>query len=166
MESADRAVLSDLDQVVDLAQAFPHEQVEVVVDSSHVRRDPDVRRPIERAGSRVPTSRISGRFPPLRADVLPARGSMGEGCIDFPPFVLTVDAAGHRGDAEVEMSDADVRASPGEQASSPGSCGAPSTSSSLTTLQHEHPPVAPNDPRSAWDTTAAPVRTNPASFGR
>src|SRR5829696_8189960 len=101
VDCADRAVLSNLGQAVDLAQAFPHEQVGVVVDTSHLRWDPAVWRSIERAGSHVPTSSISDRFPPLPADVLPARGSTGEGSIDVPPVVTTDGAAGHRGDVEV-----------------------------------------------------------------
>ena len=139
MDCADRAVLSPLGHAEDLAEEFPQEQVGVVVDTFHVWWDPDVWRSIERAGSRIAPFQVCDRILPLRADVLLARGNMGDGSIDFPPFATAADAAGYRGDSEVEMFHADVWASPG-QASSPRSCGASSTWSFPTTLRHEHSP--------------------------
>jgi sugar phosphate isomerase/epimerase len=139
MDCADRAVLSTLGQAFDLAEEFPREQVRVVVDTFHAWWDPDVWRSMERAGSRIASFQVCDWTLPLRADVLLARGYVGDGSIDFPPYATAVDAAGYRGDSEVEMFNADVRASPG-QTSWPRSCGASSTWSFPTTLQHEHPP--------------------------
>ena len=139
MDCADRAVLSPPGQASDLAEEFPQEQVEVVVDTFHVWGDPDVWRSIERAGSRIASFQVCDWILPLPADVLLARGYTGDGSVDFPPFATAVDAAGYRGDTEVEVLDADVWAS-SWQSSSPRSCGASSTWSFPTTLQHEHPP--------------------------
>ena len=75
----------------------------MVVDTVRVRWDPDVRRSIDRAGSRIASSLVRDWTPPLRADVLLARGYTGDGSIDFPPFATAVDAAEDRGDIEVEM---------------------------------------------------------------
>jgi sugar phosphate isomerase/epimerase len=148
MDCADRAVLSTLGQASDLAEEFPQEQVGVAVDTVRVWWDPDVWRLSERAGSRIASFQVCDWILPLRADVLLARGYRGDDSIDFPPFATAVDAAGYRGNIEVEMFNADVWASPGGQTSSPGSCGASSTWLFPTTLQHEHPPVAPK--RSAF----------------
>jgi sugar phosphate isomerase/epimerase len=115
MDCADRAVLSTLGQASDLAEQFPQEQVGVVVDTVRLRWDPDVRRLIERAGSRIASFQVCDWILPLPADVLLARGYMGDGSIDFPPFATAVDAAGYRGNIEVEMLDADVWASPGRR---------------------------------------------------
>ena len=140
MDCADRAVLSDLDQAVDLAEGFPHEQVGV--------------RPVERAGSRIPSSPSCDRTLPPRADVLLAGGSVREGSIDLPPFVTIVDAAGHQGYIGVAMAPADVWGSPRGRRR-------PRRRSDTGTL-----PSLASDLRSTRDTTAAPGRTNPASSGR
>jgi sugar phosphate isomerase/epimerase len=115
MYCADRAVLSTLGQAVDLAEQFPVEQVGVVVDTFHVWWDPEVERSIARAGERIASFQVCDWVLPLPADVLLARGYMGDGTIDFPPFVAAVEAAGYRGDVEVEIFNADVWASPGPQ---------------------------------------------------
>jgi multiple sugar transport system ATP-binding protein len=153
MDCADRAVLSTVGQASDQAEEFPQEPVGVVVDTFHVWWAPDVWRSIERAGSRIASFQVCDWILPLRADVLLARGYRGDGSIDFPPFATAVDAAGYRGNIEVEMFNADVWASP-EQTSPPRSCGASSTWSFPTTLQHEHAPrrseaicVPPGTPR-------------------
>ena len=115
MYCADRAVLSTLRQAVDLAERFPVEQVGVVVDTFHIWWDPEVWRSIARAGERIASFQVCDWLIPLPADVLLARGYMGDGTIDFPPFVAAVEAAGYRGDMEVEIFNADVWASPGNQ---------------------------------------------------
>ena len=75
--------------------------------------DPDVWRSIERAGSGIASFQVCDWILPIQVDVLPARGYRGDGSIDVPPFATAVDAAGYRGNIEVEMFDADVRASLG-----------------------------------------------------
>lgn len=108
MYCADRAVLSTLGQALDLAEAFPAEQVGVVVDTFHVWWDPDVWRQIARAGARIASFQICDFLTPLPADVLLGRGMMGDGHIDFPPLRRAVEAAGYTGDVEVEIFNAEV----------------------------------------------------------
>ncbi|GAA0380261.1 sugar phosphate isomerase/epimerase [Microbispora corallina] len=108
MYCADRAVLSTLAQALDLADRHPVEQVGVVVDTFHVWWDPDVLAQIARAGDRIASYQVSDFLVPLPADVLLARGMMGDGVIDFGPLTAAVRAAGYRGDVEVEIFNADV----------------------------------------------------------
>ncbi|MEU4791473.1 sugar phosphate isomerase/epimerase family protein [Micromonospora tulbaghiae] len=108
MYCADRAVLSTLGQALDLAEAFPGEQVGVVVDTFHVWWDPDVWRQIARAGTRIASFQVCDFLTPLPADVLLGRGMMGDGHIDFPPLRRAVEAAGYTGDVEVEIFNAEV----------------------------------------------------------
>ncbi|MGC4892925.1 sugar phosphate isomerase/epimerase family protein [Micromonospora sp. DT31] len=108
MYCADRAVLSTLGQALDVAEAFPVEQVGVVVDTFHVWWDPDVRRQIARAGARIASFQVCDFLTPLPADVLLGRGMMGDGHIDFPPLRRAVEAAGYTGDVEVEIFNAEV----------------------------------------------------------
>ncbi|MEU7712851.1 sugar phosphate isomerase/epimerase family protein [Micromonospora chalcea] len=115
MYCADRAVLSTLGQALDLAEAFPAEQVGVVVDTFHVWWDPDVWRQIARAGARIASFQICDFLTPLPADVLLGRGMMGDGHIDFPPLRRAVQAAGYTGDVEVEIFNAEVWATDPDQ---------------------------------------------------
>ncbi|GAA3775103.1 sugar phosphate isomerase/epimerase family protein [Micromonospora maritima] len=115
MYCADRAVLSTLGQALDLAEAFPTEQVGVVVDTFHVWWDPDVWRQIARAGSRIASFQVCDFLTPLPADVLLGRGMMGDGHIDFPPLRRAVEAAGYTGDTEVEIFNAEVWATDPDQ---------------------------------------------------
>lgn len=108
MFCADRAVLSTLGQALDLAEAFPVEQVGVVVDTYHVWWDPDVWRQIARASDRIASFQVCDWITPLPADVLLGRGMMGDGYIDFRAFRAAVDAAGYTGDIEVEIFNADI----------------------------------------------------------
>ncbi|MFG1674658.1 sugar phosphate isomerase/epimerase family protein [Micromonospora sp. NPDC049282] len=108
MYCADRAVLSTLGQALDLAEAFPTEQVGVVVDTFHVWWDPDVWRQIARAGARIASFQVCDFLTPLPADVLLGRGMMGDGHIDFPPLRRAVAATGYAGDTEVEIFNAEV----------------------------------------------------------
>ncbi|MFD6636293.1 sugar phosphate isomerase/epimerase family protein [Micromonospora chalcea] len=108
MYCADRAVLSTLGLALDVAEAFPAEQVGVVVDTFHVWWDPDVWRQIARAGARIASFQICDFLTPLPADVLLGRGMMGDGHIDFPPLRRAVEAAGYSGDVEVEIFNAEV----------------------------------------------------------
>jgi sugar phosphate isomerase/epimerase len=115
MYCADRAVVSTLAQALDLSEPFPAEQVGVVVDTFHVWWDPAVWESIARAGDRIASYQVCDWILPLPADVLLARGYMGDGVIDFRPFTDAVTAAGYRGDIEVEIFNADVWASPGDE---------------------------------------------------
>jgi sugar phosphate isomerase/epimerase len=103
MYCADRAVLSTLGQALDLAERFPPEQVGVVVDTFHIWWDPEVWRQIARAAGRIASYQVCDWVTPLPADVLLARGMMGDGHIDFRAFTAAVTAAGYTGDVEVEL---------------------------------------------------------------
>jgi sugar phosphate isomerase/epimerase len=105
---ADRGVLCTLDQALDLAERFPAEQVGVVVDSFHVWWDPRLAAAINRAGDRIAAYQVCDWILPLPADTLLARGMVGDGHIDFAALGALVDAAGYRGDIEVEIFNADV----------------------------------------------------------
>lgn len=108
MYCADRAVLCTLKQALDLAERSPADQVGVVVDTFHLWWDPDVWEEIARARGRIASFQVCDFLTPLPADVLLGRGMMGEGHVDFPPFVTAVEAAGYAGDVEVEIFNADV----------------------------------------------------------
>ncbi|WP_182882434.1 sugar phosphate isomerase/epimerase family protein [Microbispora sp. H10949] len=108
MYCADRAVLSTLGQALDLAEPHPAAQVGVVVDTFHLWWDPEVLTQIERAGDRIASYQVSDFLVPLPADTLLGRGMMGDGVIDFHPLTAAVEAAGYRGDIEVEIFNADI----------------------------------------------------------
>jgi len=105
MYAADRAVVSTLGQALDLAERFPAESVGVVVDTFHLWWDPDLLAQIARAGrgGRIASYQVCDWVTPLPADVLLARGMMGDGHIDFAPITAAVEAAGYSGDVEVEI---------------------------------------------------------------
>ncbi|GAB2750782.1 sugar phosphate isomerase/epimerase [Salinifilum aidingensis] len=116
MYAADRAVLSTLEQALDLAEPHPAEAVAVVVDSFHVFWDPKVQQSIARAGraGRIAAYQVCDFNLPIAADPLLSRGMMGDGVIDFAALTRAVAAAGYTGDVEVEIFNADVWATPGD----------------------------------------------------
>ena len=105
MYAADRAVVSTLGQALDIAEPFPTESVGVVVDTFHLWWDPDLFAQIARAGrdGRIASYQVCDWVTPLPADVLLARGMMGDGHIDFAPISAAVAEAGYTGDVEVEI---------------------------------------------------------------
>ncbi|SFE35012.1 Sugar phosphate isomerase/epimerase [Actinopolyspora alba] len=115
MYCADRAVLSTLEQALDVAEPFPENQVGVVVDTFHVWWDPKLFEQIERAGSRIASFQVCDWLTPLPADVLLGRGMMGDGHIDFPPIREAVHRAGYTGDTEVEIFNEEVWSTPADE---------------------------------------------------
>ncbi len=113
--AADRGVVSTLAQALDIAEAFPADEVGVVVDTFHLWWEPGVEQQIARAAERIVSYQIGDWITPLPADTLLSRGMMGDGHIDFPAFTRAVTAAGYRGDVEVEIFNADVWATPGAE---------------------------------------------------
>ncbi len=105
---ADRGVLSTLGQALDLAEAFPAEQVGVVVDTYHVWWDPALPDQVARAAGRIAAVQLCDWILPLPADTLLGRGMMGDGHIDFRNFAAMVRAAGYTGDLEVELFNGDI----------------------------------------------------------
>ncbi|HEY5223261.1 MAG TPA: sugar phosphate isomerase/epimerase family protein [Microbacteriaceae bacterium] len=104
MYAADRAVVSTLGQAIDIAEQFGP-SVGVVADAFHVWWDPQLLEQIARAGQlgRIASYQVCDWITPLPADVLLARGMMGDGHIDFGPLTRAVEAAGYTGDIEVEI---------------------------------------------------------------
>ncbi|NYD67063.1 sugar phosphate isomerase/epimerase family protein [Agromyces atrinae] len=104
MYASDRAVVSTLDQALDIALQFGPE-VGVVVDTFHIWWDPQVFAAIERAGAagRIASYQVCDWATPLPADVLLARHYPGDGVIDFSALTRAVDATGYAGDIEVEI---------------------------------------------------------------
>jgi len=58
---------------------------------------------IAEAGPRILSFQVCDWILPLAADVLLARGMMGDGQIDLQALRAAVDAAGYTGDIEVEI---------------------------------------------------------------
>lgn len=116
MYVADRAVLSTLGQAHHLAEAYPAEQVGVVVDAYHQWWDPDLGEVLQRASGRIAGYQVCDWVLPLPADVLLGRGVMGDGFIDLAALTTAVEAAGYDGDIEVEIFNADLWAAPPEDA--------------------------------------------------
>ncbi|MFI8454499.1 sugar phosphate isomerase/epimerase family protein [Kitasatospora sp. NPDC085464] len=112
---ADRAVVSTLGQALDLAEAFPADQVGVVVDSYHVWWDPQLDAQLERAGrgGRIASYQVCDWTLPLPADTLLGRGHVGDGHIDFAALTAKVTAAGYTGWVEVEIFNEQVWNTPG-----------------------------------------------------
>lgn len=104
MYAADRAVISTLGQAIDIAEQFGP-AVGVVVDAFHVWWDPQLFDQVARAGrgGGIASYQVCDWITPLPADVLLARGMMGDGHIDFGPLTSAVEAAGYTGDVEVEI---------------------------------------------------------------
>ncbi|WP_150307352.1 sugar phosphate isomerase/epimerase family protein [Planctomonas psychrotolerans] len=114
MYASDRAVVSTLDQALDMAEPFPSTAVGVVVDTFHIWWDPRVRDAIARAGAggRIASYQVCDWSTPLPADVLLARHYPGDGVIDFGSLTAAVEATGYSGDIEVEIFSEPIWASP------------------------------------------------------
>ncbi|WP_243795216.1 sugar phosphate isomerase/epimerase [Saccharopolyspora gloriosae] len=115
MYVADRAVISTLDQALDLARPHPADAVAVVVDAFHVFWDPNLPHSIARAGRehRIASYQVCDFNLPIATDALLSRGMMGDGVIDFTPITRAVADTGYTGDIEVEIFNADIWATPG-----------------------------------------------------
>jgi len=106
--TADRGVLATLGEALDLAEQFPADQVAVVVDAFHVWWDPQVESQIARAAGRIASFQVCDWITPFPGDALLSRGMMGDGHIDLKRLRRLVEAAGYRGDIEVEIFNADI----------------------------------------------------------
>lgn len=115
MYAADRAVISTLDQALRLAAEHPADQVGVVVDAYHLWWDPELDAALQRASGRIAGYQVCDWILPLPADVLLARGVMGDGVIDLPGLTRSVGAAGYDGDIEVEIFNAELWSAPPQQ---------------------------------------------------
>ena len=115
--AADRAVLSTLEQCLEMAAPFPAETVGVVVDTYHVWWDPTLETQIARAGreGRLASYQVCDWILPLASDALLSRGYMGDGYIDFPTITGWVAATGYTGDIEVEIFNQEIWDRPGDE---------------------------------------------------
>ena len=118
MFAADRAVVSTLDQALDIAEASGSAAAGVVVDTYHVWWDPYLARAIQRAADsgRLFSYQVCDWNLPLAAEPLHSRGYMGDGYIDFPSITRMIKDAGYAGDIEVEIFNEDVWATPADAA--------------------------------------------------
>jgi sugar phosphate isomerase/epimerase len=115
MFTADRSVISTLEQANDLADHFSPDTVGVIVDTYHVWWDPNVYREIQRAGDRILGFHVSDWLAPP-PHFLNGRGLMGDGFIEFKRLAAAVDQAGYTGPTEVEIFNEELWALPGPQA--------------------------------------------------
>ncbi|GAB2669489.1 sugar phosphate isomerase/epimerase [Saccharopolyspora gloriosae] len=117
MYVADRAVVSTLEQALDLAAPHPADAVAVVVDTFHVFWDPNLADSVARAGRehRIAAYQVCDFNLPIAADALLSRGMMGDGVIDFTPITRAITATGYTGDVEVEIFNADIWSTPGDE---------------------------------------------------
>ncbi|TFV54999.1 sugar phosphate isomerase/epimerase [Mycobacterium sp. PS03-16] len=115
MFCADRAVISTLNQALDLAAPFPAQTVGVVVDTFHVWWDPALADAVAAAGAagRISSFQICDWLVPMTPDPLVSRGMMGDGVIDFAAIAALVRDAGYTGDVEVEIFNETVWATSG-----------------------------------------------------
>jgi len=105
MYVSDRAVVSTLEQALDLAAPFPATEVGVVVDTFHLWWDPTLPAQLARAGreGRIASYQVCDWVTPIAADPLLSRGIPGDGDIDFAAFTSLVSATGYAGDIECEV---------------------------------------------------------------
>ncbi len=117
MYVADRAVISTLDQALDLAEPHSADAVGVVVDTFHVFWDPNLAAAIARAGAgdRIASYQVCDFNLPIAADALLSRGMMGDGVIDFASITAAVADTGYTGDVEVEIFNQQVWDTPGDE---------------------------------------------------
>lgn len=114
MFAADRAVVSTLDQALDIAEEVGSDHVGAVVDTYHVWWDPNLSAAIERAGrlGKLFSYQVCDWNLPLATEPLHSRGYMGDGFIDFPTITRLVAATGYDDDIESEIFNEDIWAEP------------------------------------------------------
>jgi sugar phosphate isomerase/epimerase len=117
MYAADRALISTLNQALDLAAPYAPQEVGVAVDTFHVWWDPQLEASIARAGreKRLASYQVCDFNLPIAADALLSRGMMGDGVIDFATITGWVRQAGYTGDIEVEIFNQDIWDADGDQ---------------------------------------------------
>ncbi|MFC5403259.1 sugar phosphate isomerase/epimerase family protein [Cohnella soli] len=113
MYAAERSVVVTLAQALDLAEAYPADEVGVIVDVFHVWWDPDLEAQIARAGDRIKGFHVSDWIVPT-PDLLMGRGMMGDGKIDIRGIRQLVETAGYGGPIEVEIFNQIIWYTPGD----------------------------------------------------
>lgn len=101
MYAADRACVNTMRQANDLCDALG-DGIGIAVDTYHVWWDPELKREIARAGSKVISYHVCDWLVPT-TDLLLDRGMMGDGVIDLRGIRGMVEATGYRGHCDVEI---------------------------------------------------------------
>jgi sugar phosphate isomerase/epimerase len=101
MYAADRACVNTMRQANDLCEALG-DGIGIAVDTYHVWWDPELKREIARAGSKVISYHVCDWLVPT-TDLLLDRGMMGDGVIDLRGIRGMVEATGYRGHCDVEI---------------------------------------------------------------
>jgi sugar phosphate isomerase/epimerase len=114
MFCADRCVVAQLGDALDLAMEFPVSAVGVVVDTYHVWWDSGLASQIARAGDRIVSYQLADWVVPLPADMLLGRAHVGDGAVDFDAITPRVLAAGYRGYLEVEIFNQEIWDAPAD----------------------------------------------------
>jgi sugar phosphate isomerase/epimerase len=102
MYAAERSVLVTIGQALELASAYPAQDVGVILDTFHIWWDPQIAELIARSAGRIYGFHVSDWLVPL-PDILMGRGLMGDGVIDNRKLRFHVEQAGYVGPIEVEL---------------------------------------------------------------
>jgi sugar phosphate isomerase/epimerase len=114
MFCADRCVVSQLSDAIDLAVEFPATAVGVVIDTYHVWWDSGLAGQIARAGDRIAGYQLADWVVPLPADMLLGRAHVGDGAVDFDAVTPRVLTAGYPGYVEVEIFNQEIWDAPAD----------------------------------------------------
>ncbi len=114
MFAADRSVICQLGQALDIVERLGMSNVGVVIDVYHVWWDPELYRQIERARGKIFGFHVNDWIAPP-PDILLGRGMMGDGIIELRRIRAAVQAAGYRGPIECEIFNRDIWARPGDE---------------------------------------------------
>jgi sugar phosphate isomerase/epimerase len=114
MYAGDRSVLNTIDQALQMAAPYDHDEVGLILDTFHIWWDPYVFEQIKRSEGRIFGFHVCDWLVPL-PDVLLGRGIMGDGVIDNRALREAVDQAGYTGAIEVEIFNQKLWDTPGDE---------------------------------------------------
>ncbi|HZO92225.1 MAG TPA: sugar phosphate isomerase/epimerase family protein [Candidatus Baltobacteraceae bacterium] len=102
MMISERSVIASLREANDLVARIGSPAVGVVCDAYHVFWDAHLETELQRAGASICGVHLSDWTTP-HGDVTADRAMIGDGCIDLAELVRNAEAAGYRGDYEIEV---------------------------------------------------------------
>jgi len=102
MMIAERSVVASLREANDMVERIGSPAVAVVADAYHIFWDAHVEEELARAGDAIAGVHLSDWTTP-RGDVTADRAMIGDGCIELSAIVAAAEAAGWRGDYEIEI---------------------------------------------------------------
>lgn len=103
MYCADRGVICTISHALEIVEAYPVEDVGLVLDAYHIWWDPALYESIRAASDRISAYQACDWIVPFDADMHTSRAMMGDGYVDLPGLTAALDAAGFRGDIEIEI---------------------------------------------------------------